>query len=161
MPFNCLLKIKRHINENINIVFTACFCCHQVEKAYLKWQTFLLKPYALLFQAHSILSLLRAQTLFVTDRGRLVGLITWPEVCLHATCAFKLTHTHKCFISAYFLVIFLWGWFSTLNAILLFFLTRSQPHVDLFKLGGDGYLQIQSSLPLLPFLPLCLFLYFR
>ncbi|KAI3357123.1 hypothetical protein L3Q82_015591 [Scortum barcoo] len=31
-------------------------------------------------EAHSILSLLGAQTLFVVDRGRLVGLITWPEV---------------------------------------------------------------------------------
>uniref|UniRef100_A0A7N8XQG9 Chloride channel K n=1 Tax=Mastacembelus armatus TaxID=205130 RepID=A0A7N8XQG9_9TELE len=33
-----------------------------------------------LLQAHSILSLVGTQALFVTDSGRLVGLITWPEM---------------------------------------------------------------------------------
>lgn len=31
-------------------------------------------------QAYSILTLVGAKTLFVADRGRLVGLITWSEV---------------------------------------------------------------------------------
>ncbi|XP_047452708.1 chloride channel K [Mugil cephalus] len=40
----------------------------------------LLSPHNTVQEAHSILSFVRAQTLFVTDRGRLVGIITWPEM---------------------------------------------------------------------------------
>ncbi|KAF3696608.1 Chloride channel protein ClC-Kb [Channa argus] len=40
----------------------------------------LLSPHNTIQEAYSILSLFGAQTLFVTDEGRLVGLITWPEV---------------------------------------------------------------------------------
>ncbi|XP_067447684.1 chloride channel K isoform X2 [Thunnus thynnus] len=40
----------------------------------------LLSPNSTVQEAHSILSLVGAQTLFVTDRGRLVGIITWPEM---------------------------------------------------------------------------------
>ncbi|XP_045912443.1 chloride channel K [Micropterus dolomieu] len=40
----------------------------------------LLSPHNTVEEAHSILSLVRGQTLFVADRGRLVGLITWPEM---------------------------------------------------------------------------------
>ncbi|XP_049921345.1 chloride channel K [Epinephelus moara] len=40
----------------------------------------LLSPHNTVQEAHSILSLVGAQTLFVADRGRLVGLITWPEM---------------------------------------------------------------------------------
>eukprot|EP00064_Thunnus_orientalis_P013849 superscaffoldBa00002317_g13890 len=39
----------------------------------------LLSPNSTVQEAHSILSLVGVQTLFVTDRGRLVGIITWPE----------------------------------------------------------------------------------
>uniref|UniRef100_UPI0037E76DA9 chloride channel K n=1 Tax=Semicossyphus pulcher TaxID=241346 RepID=UPI0037E76DA9 len=42
--------------------------------------SFLLSPHNTVQEAHSILSLLGAQTLFVADRGRLVGVITWPEM---------------------------------------------------------------------------------
>ncbi|XP_034550964.1 chloride channel K [Notolabrus celidotus] len=42
--------------------------------------TILLSPHNTVQEAHSILSLLGAQTLFVTDGGRLVGTITWPEM---------------------------------------------------------------------------------
>ncbi|XP_029291807.1 chloride channel K [Cottoperca gobio] len=40
----------------------------------------LLSPHNTVQEAHSILSLVGAQTLFVADRGRLLGLITWPEM---------------------------------------------------------------------------------
>ncbi|XP_070825302.1 chloride channel K [Chaetodon trifascialis] len=40
----------------------------------------LLSPHNTLQEVHSILSLVGAQTLFVADRGRLVGLVTWPEL---------------------------------------------------------------------------------
>ncbi|XP_074500728.1 chloride channel K [Sebastes fasciatus] len=40
----------------------------------------LLSPHNTVQEAHSILSLVGAQTLFVADRGRLVGVITWPEM---------------------------------------------------------------------------------
>ncbi|XP_040009410.1 chloride channel K [Xiphias gladius] len=40
----------------------------------------LLSPHNTVQEAHSILSLDGAETLFVTERGRLVGLITWPEM---------------------------------------------------------------------------------
>ncbi|XP_040908182.1 chloride channel K [Toxotes jaculatrix] len=40
----------------------------------------LLSPHNTVQEAHSVLSLVGAQTLFVTERGRLVGLITWPEM---------------------------------------------------------------------------------
>ncbi|XP_029013418.1 chloride channel K [Betta splendens] len=40
----------------------------------------LISPHNSIQEAYSILSLIGAQTLFVTDRGRLVGLITWPEM---------------------------------------------------------------------------------
>ncbi|XP_053173338.1 chloride channel K [Scomber japonicus] len=40
----------------------------------------LLSPHSTVQEAHSMLSLVGAQTLFVTDRGRLVGLISWPEM---------------------------------------------------------------------------------
>ncbi|KAI4823692.1 hypothetical protein KUCAC02_012267 [Chaenocephalus aceratus] len=42
----------------------------------------LLSPHNTVQEAHSILSLVGAQTLFVADRGRLLGLITWPEITL-------------------------------------------------------------------------------
>ncbi|KAK2851110.1 hypothetical protein Q5P01_007386 [Channa striata] len=42
--------------------------------------TVLLSPHNTIQEAYSILSLFGAQTLFVTDGGRLVGLITWPEM---------------------------------------------------------------------------------
>ncbi|XP_074536780.1 chloride channel K [Halichoeres trimaculatus] len=42
--------------------------------------TVLMSPHDTVQEAHSILSLLGAQTLFVTDAGRLVGIITWPEM---------------------------------------------------------------------------------
>ncbi|KAM8754797.1 chloride channel K isoform 2-T2 [Acanthopagrus schlegelii] len=40
----------------------------------------LLSPHNTIQEAHSILSVVGAETLFVADRGRLVGLITWPEM---------------------------------------------------------------------------------
>uniref|UniRef100_A0A3P8SQ14 Chloride channel K n=1 Tax=Amphiprion percula TaxID=161767 RepID=A0A3P8SQ14_AMPPE len=40
----------------------------------------LLSPHNTVQEAVSILTLVGAQTLFVADRGRLLGLITWPEV---------------------------------------------------------------------------------
>ncbi|KAK5863224.1 hypothetical protein PBY51_000270 [Eleginops maclovinus] len=40
----------------------------------------LLSPHNTVQEAHSILSLVGAQTLFVADSGRLIGLITWPEM---------------------------------------------------------------------------------
>ncbi|KAM9350559.1 chloride channel K [Symphorus nematophorus] len=40
----------------------------------------LLSPHNSVQEAHSILSLAGGQTLFVADRGRLVGLITWSEM---------------------------------------------------------------------------------
>ncbi|XP_076597665.1 chloride channel K [Chaetodon auriga] len=40
----------------------------------------LLSPHNTVQEVHSILSLVGAQTLFVADRGRLVGLITWLEL---------------------------------------------------------------------------------
>ncbi|XP_041802718.1 chloride channel K [Chelmon rostratus] len=40
----------------------------------------LLSPHSTVQEAHSVLSLVGGQTVFVADRGRLVGLITWPEM---------------------------------------------------------------------------------
>uniref|UniRef100_A0A8C4GML9 Chloride channel K n=1 Tax=Dicentrarchus labrax TaxID=13489 RepID=A0A8C4GML9_DICLA len=40
----------------------------------------LLSPHNTVQEAHSILSFIGHQTLFVADRGRLIGLITWPEM---------------------------------------------------------------------------------
>ncbi|XP_068454245.1 chloride channel K [Clinocottus analis] len=40
----------------------------------------LLSPHNTIQEAHSILSLVGVQTLFVADRGRLVGIITWPQM---------------------------------------------------------------------------------
>uniref|UniRef100_A0A3Q3J1J2 Chloride channel protein n=1 Tax=Monopterus albus TaxID=43700 RepID=A0A3Q3J1J2_MONAL len=40
----------------------------------------LLSPHNTVQEAHGILSLVGTQTLFVADKGRLVGLITWPEM---------------------------------------------------------------------------------
>ncbi|XP_027144335.1 chloride channel K [Larimichthys crocea] len=40
----------------------------------------LLSPHNTIQEVHSILSLVEAQTLYVADRGRLVGLITWQEM---------------------------------------------------------------------------------
>lgn len=37
----------------------------------------------MLLQVHSILTVVGAQPLFVVDEGKLVGLITWPEVMIH------------------------------------------------------------------------------
>lgn len=39
-----------------------------------------ISPHNTVQEAHSILSLLGSQTLFVADEGKLVGLITWPEM---------------------------------------------------------------------------------
>ncbi|XP_030589953.1 chloride channel K isoform X2 [Archocentrus centrarchus] len=39
-----------------------------------------LSPHKTVQEAHSILSLVGSQTLFVADKGKLVGLITWPEM---------------------------------------------------------------------------------
>lgn len=36
----------------------------------------------MLLQVHSILTVVGAQPLFVVDEGKLVGLITWPEVMI-------------------------------------------------------------------------------
>ncbi|XP_051805337.1 chloride channel K isoform X2 [Acanthochromis polyacanthus] len=40
----------------------------------------LLSPHNTIQEAVSVLTLVGAQTLFVADRGRLLGLITWPEI---------------------------------------------------------------------------------
>ncbi|XP_031724721.1 chloride channel K isoform X3 [Anarrhichthys ocellatus] len=40
----------------------------------------LLSPHNTVQEAHGILSLVGVQTLFVADKGRLVGIITWPEM---------------------------------------------------------------------------------
>ena len=44
-------------------------------------------------QAHRILSVLGDQTLFVTERGRLVGFLTWTQVSINnVLCVFALTN---------------------------------------------------------------------
>lgn len=44
----------------------------------ISYRNSLIKVY--FYQAFEILTLVGAKTLFVSDRGRLVGLITWSEV---------------------------------------------------------------------------------
>ncbi|KAM4562682.1 chloride channel K isoform 3-T3 [Odontesthes bonariensis] len=57
----------------------------------------LLSPHNTVEEAHSILSLVGAQTLFVADKGRLVGHVTWTEVmsvCLLCLCSHLPTLTN-------------------------------------------------------------------
>ncbi|CAI5646860.1 unnamed protein product [Oreochromis niloticus] len=55
---------EKHLDEGC--------CIHQT--------SIVISPHNTVQEAHSILSLLGSQTLFVADEGKLVGLITWPEM---------------------------------------------------------------------------------
>ncbi|XP_042348607.1 chloride channel K [Plectropomus leopardus] len=68
-----LLMFLRHRNTETQGKHLDEVCC--IHTAYV-----LLSPQNTVQEAHSILSLLGAQTLFVADKGRLVGLITWTEM---------------------------------------------------------------------------------
>jgi hypothetical protein len=47
-----------------------------------------------LCQAHGVLSVLCGESLFVTERGRLSGVVTWPEVTSASRHAPTHAHTH-------------------------------------------------------------------
>lgn len=93
-------------------------------------------------QAHSILSLLGSQTLFVADEGKLVGLITWPEV------GSVFVYFHPCTDVTFNMHVFVT--FPCSSNELYFVQTRPRPCMDLLKLcralGENSYLWIQSSL---------------
>ncbi|KAM9342385.1 chloride channel K [Pholidichthys leucotaenia] len=57
-------SLEKHLDED---------CC-------IYRTSLMISPHNTVQEAHSLLSLVGAQTLFVTDGGRLVGLITWPEM---------------------------------------------------------------------------------
>ncbi|XP_026222726.1 chloride channel K isoform X2 [Anabas testudineus] len=68
-----LLMFLRHSkNETIEKHLDEVCCIHPI--------SVLLSPHNTIQEAYSILSLVGAQTLFVADGGRLVGLLTWPEM---------------------------------------------------------------------------------
>lgn len=52
-------------------------------------------------QAHGVLSLVGDQTLYVTERGRLVGLLTWSEVAIICMRLLTLYILHECNLSCY------------------------------------------------------------
>ncbi|KAM7410953.1 hypothetical protein PAMA_021087 [Pampus argenteus] len=68
-----LLMFLRHCKTETMEKYLDEVCC-------IHPTSVLLSPHSSVQEAHTILSLVGAQTLFVTDRGRLVGLITWPEM---------------------------------------------------------------------------------
>uniref|UniRef100_A0A668ATM1 Chloride channel K n=1 Tax=Myripristis murdjan TaxID=586833 RepID=A0A668ATM1_9TELE len=53
---------------------------HLDEACCLHATSVLLSPHSTVQEAHGVLSLLGAQTVFVADRGRLAGLVTWSEM---------------------------------------------------------------------------------
>uniref|UniRef100_A0A7N8WLF6 Chloride channel K n=1 Tax=Mastacembelus armatus TaxID=205130 RepID=A0A7N8WLF6_9TELE len=68
-----LLMFLRHCKtETVEKHLDEVCCIHRA--------SVLLSPHNTVQEAHSILSLVGTQALFVTDSGRLVGLITWPEM---------------------------------------------------------------------------------
>ncbi|XP_028266109.1 chloride channel K isoform X2 [Parambassis ranga] len=68
-----LLMFLRHCQtESLDQCLNDVCCIHPT--------SVLLSPYNTVQEAHSILSVVGAQTLFVADKGRLVGLITLPEM---------------------------------------------------------------------------------
>ncbi|KAM7404367.1 hypothetical protein PAMP_011719 [Pampus punctatissimus] len=68
-----LLMFLRHCKTETMEKYLDEVCC-------IHPTSVLLSPHSSVQEAHTILSLTGAQTLFVTDRGRLVGFITWPEM---------------------------------------------------------------------------------
>uniref|UniRef100_A0A672GVE8 Uncharacterized protein n=1 Tax=Salarias fasciatus TaxID=181472 RepID=A0A672GVE8_SALFA len=68
-----LLRLLRHRRAESGEKRLDQACC-------IRPASVLLSPHNTVQQAHTILSLTGAQTLFVVDRGRLLGLVTWPEM---------------------------------------------------------------------------------
>ncbi|KAM9855198.1 chloride channel K [Aulostomus maculatus] len=68
-----LLMFLRHYNvEMLGKPLEEVCCLHPT--------SVLLSPHNTIQEAHGILTVAGSQPLFVTDRGRLVGLISWPEM---------------------------------------------------------------------------------
>ncbi|KAK7884748.1 hypothetical protein WMY93_027871 [Mugilogobius chulae] len=69
MPRSELLEFIQDQNLVKNLEEVCC----------IRWPSVLLSSHSTVQQAYSILSVSREQTLFVTDGGKLRGVITWPE----------------------------------------------------------------------------------